>query len=170
MTGGLQRALWQELAQQAGPIAEGFRSLFNQPDVTAMLRRVADEERHWQRVLEYCARGSAGVLDGVRHVVDLGVAGRPLPRSSARWARHARGADPTHGAGGGDRSSWTTRQNVKPRREDALPHAVRRSLWRPRAEAQAVQRAGDVQAFNSPSGRLSCNDVRRAGGFHLPPP
>jgi hypothetical protein len=77
----LDRASSSSLRNQAGHVAEGLRSLFNQPEVTAMLRAGADdEEGHWRKVLEYCARGGLqAVLDEYAHVLveHLGVSGRP---------------------------------------------------------------------------------------------
>ncbi len=52
----------------AGRIAWGFRSLFNVPEVTAMLRGMNAAEPYWQRVLEYCAMGCLqSVLDEYFH-------------------------------------------------------------------------------------------------------
>ena len=80
VAGGLQRMNDISLRNQAGQVAEGFRSLFNQPDVRVMLQRMNNEEPFWQRVLEYCARGGLqAVLDEYAHVLVeyLGVSGRP---------------------------------------------------------------------------------------------
>src|SRR5580700_2313119 len=80
VTGGFQRMTDISLRNQAGQIAEGFRSLFNQPEVRVMLQRANNEEPFWQRVLEYCARGGLqAVLDEYAHVLVeyLGVSGRP---------------------------------------------------------------------------------------------
>src|SRR5439155_2396496 len=38
----------------AGQIAWGFRSLFNLPEVTTMLRREAPDTPYWRHVLDYC--------------------------------------------------------------------------------------------------------------------
>jgi hypothetical protein len=67
-------------------MAWGFRSLFNLPDVTAMIRRQNAQEPYWQRVLEYCvAGGLQSVMDEYAHVLEEweGVAHRP-PREAAR--------------------------------------------------------------------------------------
>jgi hypothetical protein len=81
VAGGLQRVTDKTLRNQAGQVAEGFRSLFNQPDVMVMLRRVNNDEPYWRRVLEYCARGGLqAVLDEYAHVLveHLGVSGRSV--------------------------------------------------------------------------------------------
>jgi hypothetical protein len=64
----------------AARIAEGLRSLFNQPEVTALLR--ADDERlpYWRRVLNYGIDGNLqAVLDEYAHVLReiTGLASRP---------------------------------------------------------------------------------------------
>ena len=54
----------------ASRIGDGLRSLFNQPEVTALLR--ADDERvpYWRRVLSYCIDGNLqAVLDEYAHVL-----------------------------------------------------------------------------------------------------
>ena len=43
------------IRNHAGSVAWAFRSLFNLPEVTAMLRRDESDESYWQRVLEYSA-------------------------------------------------------------------------------------------------------------------
>jgi hypothetical protein len=71
----------------AGAIGWGFRSLFNLPEVTALLRRESEEdERYWQRVLEYAIDGNLqSVLDEYVHVAQEaeGVAHHPY-RHAAR--------------------------------------------------------------------------------------
>lgn len=54
----------------ASRIGDGLRSLFNQPEVTALLR--ADDERvpYWRRVLNYCIDGNLqAVLDEYAHIL-----------------------------------------------------------------------------------------------------
>ncbi|MGA1984523.1 MAG: helicase-related protein [Acidobacteriaceae bacterium] len=54
----------------ASRIGDGLRSLFNQPEVTALLR--ADDERipYWRRVMSYCIDGNLqAVLDEYVHVL-----------------------------------------------------------------------------------------------------
>jgi len=58
----------------AGRIAWSFRSLFNVPEVTAMLRGLNPAEPYWRRVLEYCAHGCLqSVLDEYLHVLREGM-------------------------------------------------------------------------------------------------
>jgi hypothetical protein len=83
VSGGLQRVTDVSLRNQAGQVAEGFRSLFNQPEVTVMLRLVSTEEPYWQRVLEYCARGGLQASRCFRPITS-----KDWPR---RWDGDARG-------------------------------------------------------------------------------
>ncbi|MFT6437777.1 MAG: hypothetical protein ACJAVI_005858 [Candidatus Azotimanducaceae bacterium] len=54
------------LLQAASHIAEGFRSLFNSPDVRSMLEK--DGVPYWRQVLRYCAKGDLqAVLDEYVH-------------------------------------------------------------------------------------------------------
>lgn len=64
----------------ASRVGNGLRSLFNQPEVTALLR--ADDERvpYWRRVLNYCIGGNLqAVLDEYAHVLKemTGLSQRP---------------------------------------------------------------------------------------------
>lgn len=54
----------------AGKMAWGIRSLFNTPEVIALLRGMNGEEPYWQRVLEYSAGGCLqSVLDEYLHML-----------------------------------------------------------------------------------------------------
>jgi hypothetical protein len=54
----------------AADISWGFRSLFNLPESTALLRGMNAEEPYWRRVLEYCVAGNLqAVLDEYAHVL-----------------------------------------------------------------------------------------------------
>jgi len=56
----------EEILQAASHIAEGFRSLFNSPDVRSMLEK--DGVPYWRQVLRYCAEGDLqAVLDEYVH-------------------------------------------------------------------------------------------------------
>ena len=55
-----------EVLQAAAHIAEGFRSLFNSPDVRSMLEQ--DDVPYWRQVLRYCVEGDLqAVLDEYVH-------------------------------------------------------------------------------------------------------
>jgi len=157
VAGGLQRVTEKSVRNQAGQVAEGFRSLFNQPEVTVMLRRVNNDEPYWQRVLEYCTRGGLqAVLDEYAHVLveHLGLSGRPVEqiergvRTAIRDALTLRTAtvaadsvevdEPGKNVTIGGKMRFRTRFAVR-----YGGHA--------QEEAQTIQREGDVQkAFNSP--------------------
>ncbi|HYN10605.1 MAG TPA: DEAD/DEAH box helicase [Vicinamibacterales bacterium] len=80
VTGGSRRVGEIELRNQAGWIAEGVRSLFNAPAITAIVRDPDGREPYWRRVLEYSARGGfQAVLDEYAHLLVEyhGLAGKP---------------------------------------------------------------------------------------------
>ena len=157
VAGGLQRVTDKSVRNQAGQVAEGFRSLFNQPDVTVMLRRVNNDEPYWQRVLEYCARGGLqAVLDEYAHVLveHLGVSGRPVEqierdvRTAMRDALTLRTATVAADSVEVDEPGKNVKIGEKMRFRTRF--AVRYG-GRTQEEAQTIQREGDVQkAFNSP--------------------
>lgn len=58
------------LRNAAGRTAWAFRSLFNQPEVSAMLRSTASDEPYWRMALKYCVDGCLqAVLDEYIHVL-----------------------------------------------------------------------------------------------------
>ncbi|HCG01545.1 MAG TPA: helicase, partial [Chloroflexi bacterium] len=60
-----------DLRDGAAKVSWGFRSLFNTPEVMAMLRGPrAEEDAYWQKVLDYCLNGCLqSVLDEYAHVL-----------------------------------------------------------------------------------------------------
>lgn len=76
----------------AGWIASGFQTLFNSPEVTAMLHggaASATDDRYWENVLDYCvAGGIQAVMDEYVHVAEewLGVAYKPIRYASSKIA------------------------------------------------------------------------------------
>ncbi|MBT4822227.1 MAG: hypothetical protein HOJ57_17315 [Lentisphaerae bacterium] len=61
-----------QLLAEAARVALGFRSLFNMPVVTAMVRREhpTDERGYWRSILAYCVGGNLqAVLDEYSHVL-----------------------------------------------------------------------------------------------------
>jgi len=157
VAGGLQRVTDKSLRNQAGQVAEGFRSLFNQPDVTVMLRRLNNKEPYWQRVLEYGARGGLqSVLDEYSHVLveQSGASGRPVEQiqrevgTSIRNALTLRTATVAADSYGVDplAKSITIDEKMRFRTRFAVRYG-----GRAQEDHQNVQRQGDVQmAFNSP--------------------
>jgi hypothetical protein len=70
ISGGLDNATDPHRRRMAGKIAFGFRSLFNAPDVIALIRGQNGAEPYWRRVLEYCVGGCLqSVLDEYVHVL-----------------------------------------------------------------------------------------------------
>jgi hypothetical protein len=69
-TGGQERATNPQIRHNAGRIAFGFRSLFNAPEVIALLRGQNSAEPYWRRTLEYCAAGCLqAVMDEYLHLL-----------------------------------------------------------------------------------------------------
>jgi len=155
VAGGLQRVTDKSVRNQAGQVAEGFRSLFNQPDVTVMLRR--EGKAYWQRVLEYCARGGLqAVLDEYAHVLveHLGVSGRPVGQIEHSVANAMRNAltlrTATVAADSIEVDELAENVNIAEKMRFRTSFAVRYG-GRAQGEAQTIQRESDVQqAFNSP--------------------
>jgi hypothetical protein len=70
VTGGLERAADPEIRDYAFQMAWSFRSLFNQPEVTSLVRGLKPGEPYWQKVLEYCLDGCLqAVLDEYSHIL-----------------------------------------------------------------------------------------------------
>jgi len=69
VTGGIANASSSELRNAAGRVAEGFRTLFNVPDVTAYIRRTRpDGQAYWRSLLDYSASGCIqAVMDEYAH-------------------------------------------------------------------------------------------------------
>lgn len=59
-----------QLRNKAAGLGWSFRSLFNQPEVTTLLRGMNRQEPYWRRVLEYCLDGGLqSVLDEYMHIL-----------------------------------------------------------------------------------------------------
>jgi hypothetical protein len=83
------------IRNNAGWIAWGFRTLFNLPEVSAMLRRETPEERYWQSALDYCVDGGLqAVMDEYLHVAqeNEGVTHRPYREAARTVAKRAAAA------------------------------------------------------------------------------
>jgi hypothetical protein len=157
VAGGFQRVTEKTIRNRAGQIAESFRSLFNQPEVTVMLRRANKEEPYWQRVLEYCTRGGLqAVLDEYAHILveHLGVSGRPIEQIEHDICIAIRDSLTLRTATvAADSIEVDEREkviNIGEKIRFRTRFAVRFGA-RTQEVVQTVQRDGDVQkAFNSP--------------------
>lgn len=81
------------LRNEAAAIGWAFRSLFNLPDVTALIRGTDNEEPYWLRVVQYCIDGCLqSVLDEFAHVLlELeGVTYRPANEAASIIAKRMR--------------------------------------------------------------------------------
>lgn len=69
VSGGAAAIADPHIRDRAFEIAQGLRSLFNKPEIVALVRSV-EEERYWQAVLDHCADGCLqAVLDEYVHVL-----------------------------------------------------------------------------------------------------
>jgi hypothetical protein len=161
VSGGLDRSTSLTLRNQAGHVAEGLRSLFNQPEVTAMLRAETaasgDEERHWQQVLEYCARGALqAVLDEYAHVLveHLGVSGHTADRIATDVGDAIRKALTLRAATAKADFYQIDQASNDIRKEGEVRFRTRFAIrfgGRDQEDVKNVMREGDAQkAFNSP--------------------
>lgn len=86
-----------EIRDAAGTVAWSFRTLFNTPEVTALIRGLDPAEPYWLKVVEYCAKGGIqSILDEYAHILreSLGLLdGEPetLARAIAEAVREALG-------------------------------------------------------------------------------
>jgi hypothetical protein len=91
VSGGLPICSSVWLRNQAAKTAWGFRKLFNQPEVMALLRGMNSEEPYWRRVIEYCLHGGLqAVLDEYVHLLRelLGVDSIPTEDASEQMGDH----------------------------------------------------------------------------------
>jgi Helicase conserved C-terminal domain len=69
VTGGSRALTHPEIRWAAFRIAQGLRSLFNKPEIIAVLRS-SDDDFYWRSVVEYCLDGNLqSVLDEYAHVL-----------------------------------------------------------------------------------------------------
>jgi hypothetical protein len=83
------------LRNEAAALAWAFRTLFNLPEVTAMIRAINAQEPYWTRVLEYCVGGCLqSVLDEFVHFLleAEGVVYRPAGEACQKIADRIRAA------------------------------------------------------------------------------
>lgn len=95
VTGDLSRTTPLVLRNSAGQVADAFLSLFNLPEIEAMVHRSKAQEPYWLRVLEYAAAGGVQALvDEYAHIlVDaLGQKGKSLEDIAVSVSREISGA------------------------------------------------------------------------------
>lgn len=93
----LARVIGDDLSQPlpavrdaAAQVAFAFRSLFNVPEATAMIRGLAGRDPYWRDVLQYCADGGlSAVLDEYAHILreSQGLLGHPPDEMAGGLAR-----------------------------------------------------------------------------------
>jgi hypothetical protein len=138
------------VARGAVIIAEGFRTLFNRPEVMAAVELAgADESVYWQQVLEYCLAGNLqAVLDEYLHHLF----GNTNPTNDDQLIDLAEEVSTIIGFGRGRVEAFNPNTPERPIRfptRFALRYGnARGSLAR---DDSSAERAADVQAaFNSP--------------------
>ena len=174
--GGIDHVSSSSLRDGAARAGWGFRTLFNIPEVTAMVRGrgQGDDDAYWQRVLGYCLNGGLqAVLDEYAHMLvewlsvdrDPGSIGRELGKAvhDALTLRAAQyGIEDVRLVGRHD-------LEAKPKHIRAR-YAMRFGTQNPE-EGADLQRAGQVRtAFNSPFWPfvLATTSVGQEGlDFHL---
>ena len=93
VSGGAKAFDRRALRNDAAIVGWSFRTLFNLPDVTAMIRAINAEEPYWIRVIEYCVSGCLqSVLDEFVHFLleAEGVAYRPAGEAIRKIADRIR--------------------------------------------------------------------------------
>jgi hypothetical protein len=85
ISGGPESTLVPERRHQAGQVAWAFRTLFNRPEATALVRGINPNEPYWRRVLEYCIDGNLqSSLDEYAHILkDISVPFEASPSKAA---------------------------------------------------------------------------------------
>jgi hypothetical protein len=158
IAGGVSENVWDAaLRDGAAHAAWGFRSLFNTPEVIALLRdQSQQDDAYWRRVLEYCLNGNLqSVMDEYVHT---------LRESEALFGERASNIGPLLGCAIHDaltlraasyhvddvRLSSSNGVEIKDARYLRARYAVRFGAQKQEVEG-AVHRAEQVRAaFNSP--------------------
>jgi hypothetical protein len=144
------------LRHSAGRIAWGFRSLFNTPEVIALIRGINGAEPYWRRVLEYCAAGCLqSVLDEYMHglVESEGLMDTPSVKAAAQLADRITSVAGLRAATPGldwirvSRSGKLTIDNQRARARFAMRYGDERGGER---EEMQLRKEAVRAAFNSP--------------------
>jgi hypothetical protein len=144
------------LRHSAGRIAWGFRSLFNTPEVIALIRGMNGAEPYWRRVVEYCAAGCLqSVLDEYVHVLaeSEGLIDTPTATASVQLADRIASAAGLRAATPGldwirvSRSGRLTIDNQRARARFAMRYGDERGGER---EETQLRKEAVRAAFNSP--------------------
>lgn len=161
------RALWRatgghghtaevdmEISDRAAQVGWRFRSLFNLPEVTYLLRGMNGEEPYWQRVVDYCAWGGLqAVLDEFAHFTleSGGLLGKPPTKIAKEVAEAIVSALGIRVSSlGVDAISASPRRVKVDKRTIRARFALRFGDER-NEDTKEVTRAGQVRnAFNSP--------------------
>ena len=164
------------LRHSAGRIAWGFRSLFNAPEVVALVRGMNGAEPYWRRVLEYCAAGCLqSVLDEYIHLLveSEGLIDMPTVSASAELANRIASVAGLRTATPGldwicvSTSGRLTIDNQRARARFAMRYGDERGGER---EETQLRKDAVRAAFNSPSGRSSLRQLpsARKGWISIP--
>lgn len=88
---------WIILLTGAARIAMGFRSLFNLPETTSLIKglRPKDDSRYWESVLDYCAAGNLqSVMDEYTHILheSMGLLDKTLHKAVSEISKEVQAA------------------------------------------------------------------------------
>lgn len=157
---GTARMRDHRMRDWAAFVAWGFRSLFNQQELTALLRAQVSEQRrpeetYWRLVLRHCVDGGLqAVLDEYVHVLSesLGVAAAPPDERVQRVAEELREALSVRTANYATQDLRVEGGRVTPGRQFMRGHfALRFGDERSEQEQRAALRQSAIRlAFNSP--------------------
>jgi Helicase conserved C-terminal domain len=90
ITGGSIMLTNSDIRNSAAQTAWSFRTLFNSPESTALIRGINSEEPYWHQVLEYCVDGCLqSVLDEHTHLLreSLGLSNEPPSKVATEVSR-----------------------------------------------------------------------------------
>jgi hypothetical protein len=150
VTAGHQEFTQETLVRAAATIAQGFRTLFNRPEVMSLIDREGHSDAvYWQRVLEYCFAGNLqAVLDEYLHHL----VGSSKPASDNALLSLAHEIATIVGVGEGSVAAFDATKPEKPIRFNtrfALRYGNARGALA--KDDGASERTADVQgSFNSP--------------------
>lgn len=152
--GGTAALYDRPIRNNAGWIAWGFRTLFNLPEVTAMIRRETPEESYWQSVLDYCVDGGLqAVMDEYLHVAQEteGMAHKPYREAARTVAKRSAAALQLRTATLGVDAISVTDVDVQIADKRMRSRFAARFGAQQTEEGASAVRADDVRAaFNSP--------------------
>ncbi len=139
----------------AAHVAWGFRSLFNIPEVMAMVRSAeVDDSAYWRQVLDYCIAGNLqAVMDEYIHILpeSLGIVDKPTPNALGVLAREIHDVVALRAANYRVEEIAVSGNDIRVERVNLRARFAVRFGVRASDELTGLNRSTDVRAaFNSP--------------------